>query len=263
MLDAIGGKRAPEVEAQRKRYDAFVDKAAAEEDFDELRDKKRMRSEEVHAPAPSDPASTGASSSSSSSHVAQDQNPRGANRMSEDDGRIDLDEAQIGMAKRATESGLEIMRKRGEKRMETTSTNREVRAKIPEARGQKRISEDDGRADLDSESDIFKNTRVGAIICDIITQSAARWCDIVDDTGLDPLLNLDSWKMPSVHERSGAPRKTYVDLENWNDVRSEGRALREAPHGSREPDTRAESEFEPSRIDHSNDEVRLRLGGSF
>ena len=45
ILDAIGGKHAPEVEAQRKRYDAFVDKAAAKEDFDELREKKRMRSE--------------------------------------------------------------------------------------------------------------------------------------------------------------------------------------------------------------------------
>ena len=134
--------------------------------------------------------------------------------------------------------------------METTSTNREVRAQIPEARGQKRISEDDGRADLDSESDIFKNTRVGAIIGDIITQSAARWCDIVDDTGLDPLLNLDSWKMPSVHER-----------RTPNDVRIEGRALREAPHISREPDARAESEFEPIGIDHPNDEVRLRWGG--
>ena len=139
ILDAIGGKHAPEVEAQRKRYDAFVDKAAAKEDSDELRDKKRMRSEEVHAPAPSDPNSTGDPSSSSSSHVAPAQNPRGAKRMSEDDGRIDLDEAQIEMTKRAAESGLEIMRKCGEQRMETTVTEREVRARVPEARGQEDI----------------------------------------------------------------------------------------------------------------------------
>jgi len=163
ILDAIGGKHAPEVEAQRKRYDAFVDKAAAKEDFDELektaREKKRMRSEEAHAPdttseagIPSDHNSTGAPSSSSSSHVAQAQNPRGAKRVSEDDGRIDLDEAQIEMAKRAAESGLEIMRKRGEKRMGTIVTEREVRARIPEARGQKRISENDGRADLDDKN---------------------------------------------------------------------------------------------------------------
>ena len=54
MSESIGGKNAPGVEAQRKRFDAFVDKAAAKEDFEELektvREKKRMRSEEVHAP---------------------------------------------------------------------------------------------------------------------------------------------------------------------------------------------------------------------
>ena len=63
-----------------------------------------------------------------------------------------------------------------------------------------------------------------------------------------------------MHVKRGAPRKTYANLE-WNDVRSEGRALREAPHVSHEPDTRAESESEPIGIDHPNDEVRLRSGG--
>ena len=101
ILDAIGGKHAPEVEAQRKRYDTFVDKAAAKEDSDELRDKKRMRSEEVQAPAPSDPNSTGASSSSGSSHVTPDQtNARGAKRTSEDGGRADFRQAQIEIAKK-------------------------------------------------------------------------------------------------------------------------------------------------------------------
>ena len=101
-MDSIGGKNAPEVEAQRKRFDAFVDKAAAKEDFEELektvREKKRMRSEEIHAPdttseagIPSDSNNTG-TSSSSSSNVAQ--NPRGAKRVSENDGRADLNEAQ-------------------------------------------------------------------------------------------------------------------------------------------------------------------------
>ena len=37
VLDSIGGKNAPEVEAQRKRFDAFVDKAEAKEDFRNLR----------------------------------------------------------------------------------------------------------------------------------------------------------------------------------------------------------------------------------
>ena len=68
-------------------------------------------------------------SSSSSSHVAQ--NPRGAKRVSDDDGRADLDEAQIEMVKRAAESGLEVMRERGENRMETTATELEVRARTP------------------------------------------------------------------------------------------------------------------------------------
>ena len=181
ILDSIGGKNAPEVEAQRKRFDAFVDKAAAKEDFEELgntvREKKRMRSDEIHAPdttseadIPGDSNNTG-TSSSSSSNVAQ--NPRGAKRVSENDGRADLDEAQIEMAKRAAESGLEIMRKRGEERMETTTTEREVRARIPEARGQKRISENDGRDDLDEKDSEFatKNTRMGQVH---ISKSAAR-----------------------------------------------------------------------------------------
>ena len=124
--------------------------------------------------------------------------------MSEDDGRIDLDEAQIEMAKRAAESGLETMRTCGEKRMETTVTEREVRARIPEARVQKRISGNDGRADLDDKDSEFAattNTRVGQVH---ISKSAARWCDIIDETEVDPLLNLENWKvkeLPSVHVR--------------------------------------------------------------
>ena len=107
--------------------------------------------------------------------------------------------------------------------------------------------------------DIIKNTSVNAVAGNVST----RWCDIVDDTGLDPVLNLNSWKSPLVHVKRDVPRKTYVDLEQ-KDVRSEGRALREAPHVSREPDTselRAESEFEPSGIDHPAEVVRHRRGG--
>ena len=47
ILEAIGSKDALEVEAQRKRFDAFIDKAAAKEDSEELkREKKRVRFEE-------------------------------------------------------------------------------------------------------------------------------------------------------------------------------------------------------------------------
>ena len=43
-MDSIGGKNAPAVEAQRKRFDAFVEKAATKEDLEELqREKKRVR----------------------------------------------------------------------------------------------------------------------------------------------------------------------------------------------------------------------------
>ena len=46
ILEAIGGKEAPEVEAQQRRYDTFIDKAATKEDADEVqREKKRVRSE--------------------------------------------------------------------------------------------------------------------------------------------------------------------------------------------------------------------------
>ena len=77
------------------------------------------------------------------------------------------------MAKRAAESGFERMRKRCGNIMETTATEREVRARIPEARGQKRISENDGRANLDEKDSEFatKNTRVGQVH---ISKSAAR-----------------------------------------------------------------------------------------
>ena len=116
--------------------------------------------------------------------------------------------------------------------------------------------------------DINKNTSVNTNK----THVSTRWCDMVDESlhldmdtcrWNDPLVNLDSWKSPFVHVKRDVPRKTYVDLEQ-KDVRSEGRALREAPHVSREPDTselRAESEFEPSGIGRPAEVVRHRRGG--
>ena len=70
----------------------------------------------------------------------------GAKRASEDDGRADLDEAQLETAKRAAEQGLELLRRKNKRA--SFENPREVRAKIPEARGMKRTSEDDGRADF-------------------------------------------------------------------------------------------------------------------
>ena len=110
ILEAIG-KHDPRLVAQRQRFDSYLDKAAAEEDFQELdkleRDKKRVRFEETVPDAPND---AGASSSSGSNEA---QNTRGANRVSENDGRADLDEAQFEMAKRAAEAGHAIVRKLG------------------------------------------------------------------------------------------------------------------------------------------------------
>jgi len=57
--------------------------------------------------------------------------------------------------------------------------------------------------------------------------------------------------LPSVHVRR---------TPNDERMRIEGRALREAPHIRRDSDAQTESEFEPIRIDHPNDEVRLRWG---
>jgi len=189
-----------------------------------------MRPEET---VPDVPSNTGASSSSGSKEA---QEKRGAKRVSENDGRADLDEAQLEMARQAAEAGLAIARKRGEKRSETTVTEREVRARIPESRGQKRISENDGRVDLDeADSEMAtKNTRVGQVH---ISTTAIRWCDVNDEMENDPLVNLETWKSaylqniessyndPFTVERVANLRKKEVCIE--------GRALREAPHVSR------------------------------
>ena len=83
MLEAIG-QDDPRLDAQKQRFNQFVDKAAAKEDSEELqRDKKRVRFEDQAAPVT--------------------MQARGAKRASEDDGRADLDEAQLETAKRAAE----------------------------------------------------------------------------------------------------------------------------------------------------------------
>ena len=95
-----------------------------------------------------------------------------------------MDEAQLETAKRAAEQGLELLRWKSKR--ESFENPREVRAKVPEARGMKRTSEDDGRADLDSHDiitnirvsdDIIKNTSVNAVTAHVST----RWCDMIDE----------------------------------------------------------------------------------
>ena len=109
ILEAIG-KHDPRLVAQRQRFHSYLDKAAAKEDFQELekleREKKRVRFEETVPDVPN----KACASSSSGSRV---QEKRGEKRAPEDDGRADLDEAQLEMARQAAEAGLAIARKRG------------------------------------------------------------------------------------------------------------------------------------------------------
>ena len=81
---------------------------------------------------------------------------RGEKRVSEDDGRADLDEAQLETAKRAAEQALEILRRSNKRVSSSVEDGLGKRARMPEARGSKRVSEDDGRADLDSHDVILE-----------------------------------------------------------------------------------------------------------
>ena len=177
------------MEAQEKRFDAFVDKAAAKEDFEELGKTKRMRSEEAapdttnDAGASSDSNNTGASSSSGSKEA---QGKRGEKIVPESDDLASLDEAQQKMARRAAEAGLAIAQQRGEKRSDTTVTEREARAMIPDSSGQKRVD-----LDKDDSEMATNNTRVGQVH---ISTTAIRWCDVNDEMENDPLVNLENWK---------------------------------------------------------------------
>ena len=83
---------------------------------------------------------------------------RGEKRLSNDDGRADLDEAQIETARRAAEQAMDILRRSNKRVSSSAEDGLDKRAKMPEPRGSKRVSEDDGRADLDSV-----NTNNGSI----------------------------------------------------------------------------------------------------
>ena len=265
VLEAIG-KDDPRLGAQKQRFNEFLDKAATKEDSDDVRqERKRVRSEGPEGGAEIQTTATVRVSEDKKLEVQT----RGEKRVSEDDGRADLDEAQLETAKRAAEQALEILRRSNKRVSSSVEDGLEKRARIPETRGSKRPSEDDGRADLDSVNTNNGQNDVNAIRTQ--THISSRWCDMADESLVldehtrrwnDPLVNLDSWTLPLVRVKEG--RRT-VDVEQ-KDERSEGRALREAPHVSREPDTselRAESEFEPSGIDHPAEVVRHRPGGSF
>jgi len=193
-------KRRPEVEAQRKRFDAFIDKAATKEDSEELnREKKRVRFEEQDA-APEKPdvddkaqtetAPTGSSSSTEASSSS------GSKSSSSKRGPIeDVEDPERGVR-------AKVQEKRGEKRPEDADPERKVRATVPEKRWQKRVSEDDGRADLDEAAAAARMARDAAEAglararekSVRIEAVAGRWCDVVDeDWQLDPFLDKQVW----------------------------------------------------------------------
>ena len=97
ILEAIG-KHDPRLVAQRQRFDSYLDKAAAEEDFQELdkleRDKKRVRFEETVPDAPNDAGASSSSGSKSRGSKEAQEKKRGEKRAPEDDGRAELEEAQ-------------------------------------------------------------------------------------------------------------------------------------------------------------------------
>ena len=75
---------------------------------------------------------------------------------------------------------------RGGKRPEDIGAEREVRARVRESRGQKRVPEDDGRTDLDEVGlEMARNAAEAglalarkAVRVDAVS---IRWCDIADE----------------------------------------------------------------------------------
>ena len=187
ILGSIGGKGAPEVETQRKRFDSFIDKAATKEDSEELnREKKRVRFEEQDAapekPDVDDKAQTETAPSGSSSS-AEASSGSGSKSSSSKRGPIeDVEDPERGVR-------AKVQEKRGEKRSKDADPEREVRAKVREQRGQKRISEDDGRADLGEAAAAAKMTKDAAEAglararekSVRIEAVAKRWSDVVDE----------------------------------------------------------------------------------
>ena len=139
------------------------------------------------------------------------------------------------------------------KRSDIAVDEREVRATIPESRGRKRVSESDGRIDLDEADmemarkaaeaglEIFSKSKVRIETVTPATYSyyapmpvrppppPPRWCDVDDEMENDPLVNLEKWKMGASHNAECAQQgDTYTEINEC----IEGRALREAPHVS-------------------------------
>ena len=134
VLEAIG-KDDPRLGAQKQRFNEFLDNAATKEDSDEIRrEKKRVRFEGPEGPADIQAETTFPGTSPAPVTVQT----RGEKRVSEDDGRADLDEAQLETAKRAAEQALEILRRSNKRVSSSVEDGLEKRAE--ESVGRRRQS---------------------------------------------------------------------------------------------------------------------------
>ena len=175
--------------AQRQRFDSYLDKAAAKEDFQWLekleREKKRPRFEETVPDVPNDAGASSCSGSKSSG------SKRGSSEDVDDkerEIRAKVQEKRGEKREDNEETDREVRTKfheqRGEKRPEDGDPEREARAKVREKRGEKRVSEDDGRADLDeaAAAAAAKTTKIFQIHTPAIaTHVGRKWIDEVDE----------------------------------------------------------------------------------
>ena len=142
--------------------------------------------------------------------------PRGRKRVSDTDGRIDLDKADMEMARKAAEDGLDILRKSKVRLATVTPATYSYYAPMqfqppPEINPIKPI----------------------------------RWCDIDDEMENDPLVNLENWEM-GVSQNTESSYNDVLTVESAANLKEkevciEGQALREAPHVSHKV-----ADFDPS-----------------
>ena len=105
------------------------------------------------------------------------------------------------------------------------------------------------------------NTRVGQVHTPTTTATLIRkeWIDLVDDDWeRDPLIKLECWSNSGRANFDPSTEIPLLIVPSDASTRDEEKAwVSSISAGVKK------SEFEPIRIDHPNDEVRLRWGGSF
>ena len=131
MLEAMG-KDDPRLDAQKKRFNTFLDKAAAKEDAQELeREKKKVKTEDQPGDKDKPDTPENVEMQTEASSIGLRRRPLGE------------DEAQRDVRTRVPES-------RGEKRTDEQNDGREsrqVRFKVPDKQGENRVVEDAASGD--------------------------------------------------------------------------------------------------------------------